>query len=397
MSPSKNRKSKSLLRWFDIKVALRENAYFGKGIFVSGLKGLGFSLVLLALLILSDSLARWIAAYLDSLPNDSIGCKVPQFFVSMNGAIGIKNISFLTTAVSISVGVLGVLLGLTYTTFMTIVATKYSNVSSVISIRLLEQKSVNKYFSFLSTLTSLAFLFALTLSLGYPPTLVSCSIFSILIIAALATFAGYGKFSLIYFDMRYIVKDLISENKRILTKIWKNKKQIEALKIGRSFLQRIAHNIDESRIIISESTTGDIRNTSLDSISNYLLDFAIFYNSFKHIIPSNTSWHIQIHRNKSWENTEHWSLDNLIDIGVNTPPETIESFSYIENQIIDAQFELFKYFVTRKDNINVIVEQWKYLQIIAIQCDFEIGRYVRKPRCPIYMYVDHVFKIHLAA
>lgn len=363
------------LGWFDIRETFQSNLYFGKGFFKNSLKGVSLSIFLLFLLILSDYLSRELLNYLSTFPSESIAKGFSDFIYSVNDRFGLKNLDYLSNVVSIGAGVLGVILGLFYTAFVTIIATKYSNINSLISALILEQKAIKKYFIFLAVLTSLAFLFQLTLALGYKPTLISCLAFSVLTIVAISSFISFGRYTLIYFDASHLVNDLLRENYLILSKVIKEKESLEILNNGKKNISRIYNNIRKIQIVIRESNNPQISNTSLDQISNDLLDFSIYYNSIKHTIPSKGGWHLQRRKFKNWDEAREWDFSLLKRTGVSIQPELVDSYNLIEKRIIDAQFEIFDQYLNDSEKVNELVNQSKYLSLSAIQCDFDLFKY----------------------
>lgn len=363
------------LRWFDFNSNLHDKVLFGRNLFNISWKGITFSIFLLIILLAADFFVRKLVYFLNSYSNDSVACQLANLAYNINYKIGLKNVNYLVEVVSVSAGVLGVILGLFYTAFITIISTKYSNINSVISFQLLEQKSINRYFVLLAALTSLSILFQVFLSLGYSPTIISIILFSILIVAALTSFIRFGKYALVYFDTSYLVNDLIHSNYRTLAKIIKVNSQIDTLGKGRLYLKRIYQNIDKIQLIIRESQNPQTRNTSLNVISDTLLDFSIYYNSVKQTIPSKKGWHLQTREFRAWDEAKEWDFSLLKNTGVNILPETVDAYNLMEKKFITTQFELFHHYVTDSDTIEVLMNQNKYLQIIAIQCDFETIEY----------------------
>lgn len=360
-----------ILRIFDTRSSFQENFSFGKRIFQFCMKGFLLSILILVGLTILDYVARSAVTYMDTFPNASILCMLSEKVRAINNRVGIKNIDYLADVVSISAGVLGVLLGLFYTAFLSIITTKYSNTNSTISLRILEQKTLNRYFVLLATLTSLSLLFQFLLALGYNPTFISASIFCVLNVIALTSFIRYGKFSLIFFDTSFLVNDLMFENNTIIRKIIKHKRNIGELNKGRAFLARLYNNIDTAHLIIKETKNPQISNTSLDSISDALLNFAIYFNSIKHTIPSSQGWHLQTQKFKNWEDARETDFSLLKSAGVGLIPDTVESYNRIERKILEAQFDLFRHYINGSDQVHVLLEQNKFLQVNSIQCDFE--------------------------
>ncbi len=286
--------SELLIKSFDLRTSIRNDYSFSKRLIKFGVQGFFASIILLAFLLLTDFLARHLFNWLYNSAGNSVACKVAYFFISINDYVGVKSIERLSDLVSIGAGILGVLLGLFYTAFLTIVATKYANINSVARFYLLEDKVINKYFSFLASVTSLAILFQITLIIGYKPTIINCLFFSLLIMIAIASFIRYGKFSLIYFDTSHIANNIIQDCYRTCKKIILYKNQMNNLHNGRIFISKIYRSIDDVLTITRESRNPQTANTSLDNISSDLLIFSEYFNSIKYIIPSDKEWPIQV-------------------------------------------------------------------------------------------------------
>ncbi len=58
-------------------------------------------------------------------------------------------------------------------------------------------------------------------------------------------------------------------------------------------------------------------------------------------------------------------------IGASLYPETVDDFLYIEKQIIDTQFFIFKN-LPSDNKVKIAYNQLKYLQVISIQCEEEL-------------------------
>ena len=59
-------------------------------------------------------------------------------------------------------------------------------------------------------------------------------------------------------------------------------------------------------------------------------------------------------------------------IGSSLFPETIDDFLYVEKQLINTQFYIFKNIVNPNGKIQLIYNQYKYLQTISFQCEVEL-------------------------
>lgn len=371
MESLKKKKSLFFLKVFDKKKEFSARARFGKTIFSNSIKGFLWGIVIIFLIIGFDESLLYISEILYTFPNGSFACEAITY-LDKSSYVKIIKYEYFSEVVSISAGILGVLLGLFYTAFLTIIATKYSNVNSIISIELLENKSLNKYFTLLSVLTSVSVLFQLLLSTGYQPTFISSLFFLIVIISALNSFIKYGKLTLIYFDISFLVNDIINECYGIIFKISAQKSNIDNLKKGKDLIKRIYRNIEKIELIINEAKLPHASNTSFDSISNELLKFSIFYNNFKHTIPSRKGWHLQESIPFNWEDAKEWNFNILRTTGVYALPKSVDSYSFIERRIIEAKLELFRQFLTPDKGVDVLLEEYQFSQVISFQKDFEV-------------------------
>jgi len=362
---------RSSLKFTDFKHEASSLFYFFKQITKDGLRGIAISFIPLLVILLIEHVGKLLLAYMATCDIDSITFQFAKQVVQLNNFIGIKNLDYLSEVSSIAAGVIGLILGLFYTAFLTIIATKYSNVHINISYQLIEQKIINKYFVLLSTVTSLAFLFQFVLAIGYKPTIISSIIFATIIVSTIMTFFRYGKYALMYFDVGFLVEDLVNSNNLLIKKIILHKKKIDALGQGQLYLQRIYRNIKNVLLIVQESKKPESRNISLDSISANLLEFAKYFNSIKHTIPSFEGWHFQITKYKGWEDAQDWDYSALRSTGADLMPTYSISYNQIERMIIEIQFELFESYITNSDKLAILFNQTQFLQVTSIQCDNE--------------------------
>jgi hypothetical protein len=103
-----------------------------------------------------------------------------------------------------------------------------------------------------------------------------------------------------------------------------------------------------------------------------LLSFAIRYNSFKHTFPSDKSWHPKAQKHKRWDEASSSEFEMFSRIGSSLFPETIDDYLYIEKQIINTQFFIFRNIVNPNGKVQLIYNQFKYLQTISFQCEVEL-------------------------
>jgi len=356
--------------YYDKIVDFKENLGFLKRLFNSGKHGLLISVIFIGILIGLDIGAREIASWLSLSTNSTLN-QIEDFLYNVNGFIGIKYLDYFKDVIVIVAGVLGVILGLFFTTFLNIITSKYSNINSTIISQLLEQKIINRYFKLLAILVSSSIIFQFLLVIGYNPTFISAFIFSLIVIIALLSFLFFGRYSLIYFNAGNLVFDLINLNNQILNRVYKNKKHFNSKNNGKHTLTRVIRNINKIRIIVEESTKPQLSNTALDSISDELLKFSIRFNSFKHTFPSNKEWHPKTQKYKRWDEASSSEYEMYGRIGASLYPETVDDFLYIEKQIIDTQFFIFKN-LSPEDKVKITFNQVKYLQIISFQCDEEL-------------------------
>jgi len=166
------------LKYFDTKQELQENADFLKRLVRNSLEGLLVSILFIGTLIGLDYLARELVISLGNSNKNYLN-SVADIIYRINNIIGIKFLDYFKDVIVIVAGVLGVILGLFFTTFLNIITTKYANINSAIINQVLKQKTINRYFKLLAILVSSAVIFQFLLITGYYPTFISAFIFSI--------------------------------------------------------------------------------------------------------------------------------------------------------------------------------------------------------------------------
>lgn len=339
--------------------------------FSSSKQGFLISILFIGFLLSLDYGARKITIYLCFSANNTLN-SCADFFYKVNDFIGVKFLDYFKDVIVIVAGVLGVILGLFFTTFLNIITSKYSNINSTIISQLLEQKVINRYFKLLAILVSSSIIFQFLLVIGYYPTFLSAFLFSLIVIVTLLAFIFFGRYSLIYFNAGNLVFDLISSCNQILNRVYENKKYFYTNQKGKETLPSIIRNIEKIKIIVEESTKPQLSNTALDSISDELLSFAIRYNSFKHTFPSDKDWHPKAQKHKRWDEASSSEFEMFSRIGSSLFPETVDDFLYIEKQIINTQFFIFRNIVNPNGKVQLIYNQFKYLQTVSFQCEVEL-------------------------
>lgn len=212
-----NNKLKRLkLTYYDKKTRLKENIGFFKRLFNSSKQGLLISIVFIGILVGLDIGSRELVNLLSSSTSNTLN-SLADYLYRINDFIGVKYLDYFKDVIVIVAGVLGVILGLFFTTFLNIITSKYSNINSTIINELLEQKIINRYFKLLAILVSSSIIFQFLLVVGYNPTFISAFLFSITVTIALLAFLFFGRYSLIYFNAGNLVFDLINSNNQIIS------------------------------------------------------------------------------------------------------------------------------------------------------------------------------------
>lgn len=351
------------------------NIYF-KQVLTIGKRTIFFTAIALFFLLLTDTVTGYVYSLLQqhaAVSNqDSVICWLWTWDYQINEVFPVRDVSQLAYGITIGASVLGVLLGLFFTTFLTIVSTRYANISSTIRVQLLEQPIINYYFTFLTVIISTAFLFQFTLILGYQPTILSCILLALGIVIAIASFVGYGKISLIFYDLGYLVIDLLQKSQKEMNDIRTFRADIDKGQEGKNYLGAIYSNLDKIDIIVEEAGNPHLTNTSLDEISTMLLNFSIAYNAAKIIIPARKGWHIEVIQAKKWENAQQWDLSILRTTGVDLLPQKINDFNFIEKKISGTQFRLFNHYINSEKSLGILMNQSNYLSQISSQYDVEL-------------------------
>ncbi|NOT73411.1 MAG: hypothetical protein HOP08_00685 [Cyclobacteriaceae bacterium] len=335
-------------------------------------RGSLISVIAMALLYALDKGYLFLIGFSMESKTDTFMCQTGLFFELLNLKFSVSNLEYFADVLSIGAGVLGVLLGLFYTAFLTIVATKYSNINTMISIQLLEQKTINKYFTLLSSITALSFVFQFLLAFGYQPTLVSTSVYSLIVIFTIASFTNYGRTLHIYFDPSMLAVDILNNTHQLLAQAIAHKKTISRINQGKRYTHQIFNQIGKIQTIIEESTNPQISNTSLDTISYQVNRFADYFLSIKHKIPADKTWHPEIVKYKKWEQANEWDFDLIKSTGVDMLRENVPSYYEIEKKIIETQFLLFETHIQSSQKLPVVLEQTRFITQLSFQCQNEI-------------------------
>ncbi|MEX0980662.1 MAG: hypothetical protein WDZ47_01110 [Bacteroidales bacterium] len=359
------------LAYYDMKNAASESFSFLRSLFNASKQGIIISVIFIGILIGFDFVARRITELLSFSTNNRLN-SISDFIYRINDLIGIKFLDYFKDVIVIVAGVLGVIFGLFFTSFLNIITTKYSNINSTITYQLLNQKVINRYFKLLAILVSSAVFFQFLLVIGYSPTFISAIIFTSSVIIALLSFIHFGRYSLIYFNAGNLVFDLINDSSKILNRVYRNKKYFISTSDGEQVIAQILRNTKKIELIVEESTKPQLTNTALDSISKELVSFANYYNSFKHTLPSNKNWHPKIQKHKSWDTASSIEYEMFSRTGSTLLPESVDDYYRIEKEIISIQFKIFKQVESTDEIIQLINNQYKYLQTISFQCELEL-------------------------
>ena len=359
------------LKYYDNKTNVIENLSFLKRLINSSKQGLILSILFIAFLVALDFGARQMTILFDNSSSNFLN-SCADLFYKINKVIGVKFLDYFKDVIVIVAGILGVILGLFFTTFLNIITSKYSNINSSIINQLLEQKVINRYFKLLAILVASSIIFQFLLIIGYRPTFISSFIFTVSVIISLLAFIFFGRYSLIYFNAGNLVFDLINSCNNILNRVYKNKNYFNTNQNGKQVLSKIIRNIEKIKIIVEESAKPQLTNTALDSISDELLSFAIRYNSFKHTFPSDKGWHPKSQKHKRWDEASSTEFEMFSRTGSSLFPETIDDYLYIEKQLINIQFFIYRNIVNSDGKVQLIYNQFKFLQTISFQCEVEL-------------------------
>jgi hypothetical protein len=359
------------LTYYDKKKTLSENIGFLRGLFRTSLWGFLLSVAYIAVLIGLDFGIRQLTFYFDYSSYNILNC-IACVLYKTNDVIGIKFLDYFKDVIVIVAGVLGVILGLFFTTFMNIITTRYANINSVIIYQLLEQKQINRYLKFLATLVASAIIFQFMFAVGYDPTCISVFIFTLSVIVAILAFISIGRHIIIFFKADFLVADLLTQCNAIFHRYFRNKKYFKKEQNGKNIISKILNNISKAKTIVDESIKLEMNNTDFSSISKKFLDFAIYYNSFKQTFPSNKDWFPKIQQFQSWENANFHDYDLYKSTGVSLLQKNIDNFIAVEKYLINIQFYIFQNLENTNDKVQIPLEQHKYLQVIAYQCEAEL-------------------------
>jgi len=359
------------LTYYNKKIILSENIGFLRGMLNTSKSGLLISVVYIGFLVGLDSVARQSAIVFCNSTNIFLN-QIADILYKINEVIGIKFLDYFKDVIVIVAGVLGVILGLFFTTFMSIITTKYSNFNGIIINQLLEHKLINRYLKFLAILVSSAIIFQFFLILGYKPTFVSAFIFTVSVIVGLLAFVFLGRYSITYFNAGNLVSDLKEDCEKTYHKYYFNKKYYKNNIEGKQILLRIMRNIDKIELITQESVKLQLNNTDLQGNSDNLLDLAIYFNSIKHTFPSNKEWFPKIQKYKSWDEASSTEYEMFNRTGATPFPQNIDDYLSVEKKLIDAQFFIFNRLKNSGEKIQSAYNQYKYLQVISFQCEVDL-------------------------
>lgn len=359
------------LSYYNKKTILSENIGFLKGLLNTSKSGLWVSVVYIGFLVGLDFIARQLA-FVFCNSTCSFLNQIADIVYKINEVIGIKLLDYFKDVIVIVAGVLGVILGLFFTTFMSIITTKYSNFNGIIINQLLEHKLINRYLKFLAILVSSAIIFQFFLILGYKPTFISAFLFTVSVIVGLLAFIFLGRYSITYFNAGNLVSDLKEDCEKTYHKYYYNKKHYKSNIEGKQILLRIMMNIDKIELITQESVKLQLNNTDLQGNSNSLLDLAIYFNSIKHTFPSNKEWFPKVQKYKSWDEASSTEYEMFSRTGATPFPENVDDYLSVEKKLINAQFFIFGSLKTTDEKIQSVYNQYKYLQVISFQCEVDL-------------------------
>ena len=361
----------------DIKSTMSENLSFTKVVLYGGGSIVLYAIFFVVFLLLLDWLN--IVTTTASLRSDfSVIRSIAQAGVQFNDIVGVKCIDYFKDILVMVAGVLGVILGLLFTTTISIIATKYSNISTAISSLVLEQYVMNRYFKLLAIMTVASIIFLFVIITGYSPTFISVLIYTLATVFSVAAFIRFGQFSISYFDASRIVSDLISHNVKAMNRLIDNNMRIiNNEEYFKSIVQKSNNNIDKIAVIVKESKTSQMSNTSFDEVSERLNDFAISYSRIKYLIPSLDGWHPKLYKHRRW--SEISSNDEFYNAykcnGLSLPHDKLSDYLSVEKRVVDTQFSILEQMPLTEKCLFQIQELGKYLQILAFQCDIELFRY----------------------
>jgi hypothetical protein len=360
------------LKIYDGKTALKSDLHFIWSLFRKNGKAILLAALFIGALVGLDYLGRFVfhALYESST---TLLMKLYTILNRLNHLLGVKYLDFFKDVVVMVAGILGVILGLFFTTFINIISTKYAHLNPIITREVLEGKVINKYFRLLTVLVVSAISFQFLLYCGYSPTIISSSIFTLAIIVAIISFVSYGKYSMMYFDAARVVSDIIKINVDAINRVTKNRKYISYDKAAGRILRKVIANNAKISTIIAGSDHPQLTNTSFDDVSTELREFTIGYNSIKTILPSNKDWFPTKYVHRKWEDASMTDTQMWNKQGFSLPPKLEIDYNAIEKQLIDIQFRIFNHYGDGiANNLQLLNEQFKYIQMTAFQCELEI-------------------------
>ncbi len=361
----------------DIKNTISESFGFANVLLYSARSIVLYAILFIGFLLLLDRL-NVIITTASLVSKWDIVRWIAEIGVDINDVIGVKCVDYFRDILVMVAGVLGVILGLLFTTTISIIATKYSNISTTISSLVLEQYIMNRYFKLLAIMTVASILFLFILVTGYTPTFISVSIYTLATIFSVAAFITFGQFSISYFDASRIVSDLISHNVKAMNRLIANNMRItNNEKYFKSIIRQSNSNIDKIALIIKESKSPQMSNTSFGDVSESLNDFAISYSRIKYLIPSVDGWHPKQYKHRRW--SEISGNDEFYNVykcnGLSLPHNEVADYLSVEKKVIDAQFSILEQMPLNKEYLIQIQDLGKYLQVLAYQCDIELFQY----------------------
>ncbi|WP_424495321.1 hypothetical protein [Salinimicrobium sp. GXAS 041] len=362
--------NKIKLTAYDKSIQFNDTKVFLNLMLKQSSKILIFSAGYVLILILIDSIARVLLEHLKSSYFEPFN-QIHLLIEIINKKFGLKFIDFFKDVIVISAGVLGVIFGLFYTSFLNIITTKYANMHFNISLKMMEQKTIKRYFSLLAIMVISSILFQLTLVFGFNPTFISASLFTFTVLLCISSFIYFGRLSMIFFNESVLVQEILDEAYKILNRTYTNRQIFYSNKSNYA-LSSIKSKLELIKLIIEESALTSYRNTSLDEMSKGLLNFSLFYYRLKQTFPSNKKWHVQIYRHKTWEEASSSEYQVFSKSSRSLFPETIEDFNHIDKLVIQNQFMLFNLIKDDNAKWKVLSEQAKFVQTFSYQMDIDL-------------------------
>ncbi|MDR3704713.1 MAG: hypothetical protein P4L28_02250 [Paludibacteraceae bacterium] len=360
------------LNLYNLNEKKKDNISFYKMLIKNSLKGFLTSFFFIIFLLLIDSGARHITLLLCESKSNTLN-SIAAIIHLINNTIGFKVLDFFKDEIVIVAGVLGVLLGLFYTVIISVLSSKYRNVDTTISELFLQQKIIKRYLKYLSFLVSTAILFQFVLILGYQPTLLSASIFTILTVFAILSFIYFGSYSLRYFDASNLIIDALDVSIRELFKTHKFNSKTKSS--PKSILLNVKRNLNKIEIIIDDSLSHGAPENDIFRYSDNLKVFAQIFNKNKHLIPSNQGQHLQQRIFRRWDKATEMDYRALEIVGMPIISENIDDHCALEKSIIDIQFKLINNELENHKKVDLLANQQEYLQVLAFQCSKSLYEY----------------------